>query len=267
MAEPIGRDLAKRGLVIVSGLAQGVDAIAHQGATSVGGRAIGVLGTGIDVCYPKENKKLFDKVLVGRWVPAMLRLRAFNALTSPRAYKNTGGSQIRSKACGYSRSVQVSTRQPTRQMAATSFSARQKVCFLKMAWAAGAGNPHDSRPVKLAPNTCSGLSFALIGAHGICKRSGQTKLQQCQYGQARASPCSTFLAHFLDDILSNPPLGALWKSVSLGHPRCLFTIAERFCLCEFRVTEASGCGRTCVSEDCLGVKFRGLVWRLRVVAV
>jgi DNA processing protein len=63
IAERMGRDLAKRGLVIVSGLARGVDALAHGGAMSVGGRAIGVLGTGIDVCYPKENKKLFEKVL------------------------------------------------------------------------------------------------------------------------------------------------------------------------------------------------------------
>ena len=63
MADRMGRDLASRGLAIVSGLARGVDAIAHQGATAVGGRAIGVLGTGIDVCYPKENKKLFEKVL------------------------------------------------------------------------------------------------------------------------------------------------------------------------------------------------------------
>ena len=63
MADRMGRDLASRGLAIISGLARGVDAIAHQGATAVGGRAIGVLGTGIDVCYPKENKKLFEKVL------------------------------------------------------------------------------------------------------------------------------------------------------------------------------------------------------------
>src|ERR1700687_3484402 len=63
LAERMGRDLAKRGLAIISGLARGVDAIAHMGTTSVGGRAIGVLGTGIDVCYPKENKKLFEKVL------------------------------------------------------------------------------------------------------------------------------------------------------------------------------------------------------------
>lgn len=63
MAERMGRDLAKRGLTIVSGLARGVDAIAHEGTTSAGGRAIGVLGTGIDVCYPKENRKLYEKVL------------------------------------------------------------------------------------------------------------------------------------------------------------------------------------------------------------
>lgn len=63
MAQRLGRDLAARGLVIVSGLARGIDAIAHQGAMDAQGRAIGVLGTGIDVCYPKENKKLYEKVL------------------------------------------------------------------------------------------------------------------------------------------------------------------------------------------------------------
>ena len=63
MAERLGRDLAARGLVIVSGMARGIDAIGHQGAMAVSGRAIGVLGTGIDVCYPKENKKLYEKVL------------------------------------------------------------------------------------------------------------------------------------------------------------------------------------------------------------
>lgn len=63
MAERLGRDLAARGLVIASGMARGIDAIGHQGAMAVSGRAIGVLGTGIDVCYPKENKKLYEKVL------------------------------------------------------------------------------------------------------------------------------------------------------------------------------------------------------------
>jgi len=63
MAERLGRDLASRGLAIVSGLARGIDAIGHQGALAAKGRAIGVLGTGINVCYPKENKKLYDRVL------------------------------------------------------------------------------------------------------------------------------------------------------------------------------------------------------------
>ncbi len=60
---PSWQGLAARGLVIVSGMARGIDAIGHQGAMDANGRAIGVLGTGIDVCYPKENKKLYEKVL------------------------------------------------------------------------------------------------------------------------------------------------------------------------------------------------------------
>jgi len=57
MAERLGRELAARGLVLVSGMARGIDAIGHQGAMAVNGRAVGVLGTGVDICYPKENKK------------------------------------------------------------------------------------------------------------------------------------------------------------------------------------------------------------------
>jgi DNA processing protein len=63
MAERLGRELAARGLVVVSGLARGIDALGHQGMLAVNGRGIGVLGTGVDVCYPKENKKLYEKVL------------------------------------------------------------------------------------------------------------------------------------------------------------------------------------------------------------
>jgi DNA processing protein len=58
MAQRLGRELAARGLAIVSGMARGIEAIGHQGAMDANGRAIGVLGTGVAVCYPKENKKL-----------------------------------------------------------------------------------------------------------------------------------------------------------------------------------------------------------------
>jgi DNA processing protein len=50
MAERMGREIAARGVVVVSGMARGIDAIAHKGALTVNGRAIGVLGTGINIC-------------------------------------------------------------------------------------------------------------------------------------------------------------------------------------------------------------------------
>lgn len=63
MAERLAKDLADRGLVIVSGLARGIDATAHKGALNSSiGHTIGVLGCGIDVVYPKENKKLFAEI-------------------------------------------------------------------------------------------------------------------------------------------------------------------------------------------------------------
>jgi len=63
VAERLGHDLAERGLTIVSGMARGIDSLAHQGACRAAqGAPVGVLGTGVDVVYPKENKKLFAEV-------------------------------------------------------------------------------------------------------------------------------------------------------------------------------------------------------------
>jgi DNA processing protein len=63
MAERLAKDLADRGLVILSGLARGIDSSAHHGAlSSATGATIGVLGCGIDVVYPKENKKIFEEM-------------------------------------------------------------------------------------------------------------------------------------------------------------------------------------------------------------
>jgi DNA processing protein len=50
MAERLGRDLAARGLAVLNGLARGIDAIGHQGTLTANGRAIGVIGTGMDMC-------------------------------------------------------------------------------------------------------------------------------------------------------------------------------------------------------------------------
>jgi DNA processing protein len=63
MAELLSRDLANRRMVILSGMARGVDTAAHKGAIEAGGRTVAVWGTGIDVIYPKENKKLAEQIV------------------------------------------------------------------------------------------------------------------------------------------------------------------------------------------------------------
>src|ERR1035441_8437831 len=63
MAEMLARDLANRGLVIFSGMARGVDSAAHKGALDAGRKTVAVWGTGIDVVYPKENKKLAERIV------------------------------------------------------------------------------------------------------------------------------------------------------------------------------------------------------------
>lgn len=63
MARYFGRELAAAGVQIVSGMARGVDSYAHWGALEAGGATYAVLGCGVDICYPPENKKLQEKIL------------------------------------------------------------------------------------------------------------------------------------------------------------------------------------------------------------
>jgi DNA processing protein len=62
VAETLAADLAARGVTIVSGLARGIDSAAHRGALRVGGRTLAVLGSGVDLIYPPENRRLADEI-------------------------------------------------------------------------------------------------------------------------------------------------------------------------------------------------------------
>ena len=63
VATMLARDLAARGVTVVSGLARGIDAAAHRGALEAGGRTVAVLGTGVDEVYPRDHRKLAEEIL------------------------------------------------------------------------------------------------------------------------------------------------------------------------------------------------------------
>ncbi len=63
VAERLASDLAGGGAVVVSGLALGIDAAAHTGCLDSGGRTVAVLGTGVDIVYPRANSDLASRIL------------------------------------------------------------------------------------------------------------------------------------------------------------------------------------------------------------
>ena len=62
VARRLARDLAQNGVTVVSGLARGVDGIAHRAALEAGGRTLAVLGSGVDVIYPPEHRQLASQI-------------------------------------------------------------------------------------------------------------------------------------------------------------------------------------------------------------
>jgi DNA processing protein len=96
MAELLSRDLAARRLLISSGMARGIDTCAHKGALSARMPTLAVWGTGIDVIYPKENKKLAEEILAtGGCIVSEVPLGTFPAAQNfPRRNRILSGLSI-----------------------------------------------------------------------------------------------------------------------------------------------------------------------------
>ena len=63
VAEELGRYLGSQGIQVISGMARGIDGISQQAALSAGGTSYGVLGCGVDICYPAQNRRLYEELL------------------------------------------------------------------------------------------------------------------------------------------------------------------------------------------------------------
>lgn len=86
VAEELGRYLGTHRIQVISGMARGIDGISQQAALSAGGTSYGVLGCGVDICYPSQNRRLYEELgreggLLSTYAPG---IRAMPAYFPPR---------------------------------------------------------------------------------------------------------------------------------------------------------------------------------------
>lgn len=80
VAGELGKVLGQQGIQVISGMAKGIDGISQMEALKVGGVSYGVLGCGVDICYPKSNRKVYDKLIETGGI-----LSTYPPKTQPRA--------------------------------------------------------------------------------------------------------------------------------------------------------------------------------------
>lgn len=96
MAKSFGSELAMMGVQVISGMARGIDGIGQKAALEAGGYSMGVLGCGVDICYPEENRTLYDVLcqqggVCSEYLPGILPK---NSLFPPRNRIISGLSDI-----------------------------------------------------------------------------------------------------------------------------------------------------------------------------
>ena len=82
VAEELGRYLGSRKIQVISGMARGIDGVSQQAALSAGGVSFGVLGCGVDICYPSQNRGLYEQLqesggLISTYAPGIQPMPAF----------------------------------------------------------------------------------------------------------------------------------------------------------------------------------------------
>lgn len=63
VAKCLGATLGRRGITVVSGMARGIDGISQEAALEAGGNSVGVLGSGVDICYPAQNRPIYERLI------------------------------------------------------------------------------------------------------------------------------------------------------------------------------------------------------------
>jgi len=95
VAEKFAAELAEQGITVVSGLARGIDTIAHATTVRSGGRTIAVLGSGVDVIYPSENRRLSEQILVNGAIVSEYYMGAKpDAVNFPRRNRIISGNSL-----------------------------------------------------------------------------------------------------------------------------------------------------------------------------